>query len=53
MVAWKMFSQADSNGALVWANRLEGAEANYRHASGTEEEISAATTVCGSSVASR
>jgi hypothetical protein len=53
IVAWKMFSQANSNGPLVWANRLEGAEANYRYAPGTEEEISVAITVCGASVAAR
>jgi hypothetical protein len=45
--------QADSNEPLVWANRLEGSDANHHKAPGTEEAISVTNTVCGSSVATR
>jgi len=53
MVAWKMFSGANSQGNLVWESGVQGDDAAYRYSPGTEEERSVAFEICGSSVASR
>jgi hypothetical protein len=51
MAAWSMFSQPDAKGEQVWAGRLQGAEAHYRYAPGTEEEKAVVGALCGASVA--
>ena len=51
MVAWKMFSQREAKGELVWAD--QSTDVNYRYAPGTDEEKAVVGNLCGASVASR
>ena len=51
LAAWKMFSEPDAKGDLVWSDRVE--DTQYRYAPGTDEERGVVSQLCGSSVASR
>ena len=50
MVSWKMFSDAHSQGDLVWERSYEGA---YRYSPHTAEELSVSNAICGTTTASR
>ena len=53
MAAWKMYSESNGKGELIWADQLEGLDADYRYAPGTEEEKSVISILCSSSVGGR
>ena len=53
MAAWKMYSESNGKGELIWADQFEGQAADYRHAPGTEEEMSVISILCSSSVGGR
>jgi len=53
MMSWKMFSDANATGDLVWASEVPSADAAYRYSPGTEEEKSVVASLCGTTLGSR